>query len=285
MITGSHLTDRAETVSDLAVFPWWLWVLAGLWAAAVVGQRRIPATSDWRRSLQGLAAVYTLLLVYLGMRAVVPFEELQSTPLLRQILCWIATSFTLGGALIAIGARRPTFAAAGQSFGFLGLAGLAGLLSAWELTLLCLAAAIICGLRARSQPFDVSQHEASQHAAATDAVPSADGIRLHPLPIVASVALVCVFGIGLLQYGTRAEARRPSASRWFTALPAPETIARRRDTTAPHTTLVLEGLLLTAALLWMQHRRSAPVVVTHTDSEAIPDAMLSTSLSDASETT
>lgn len=223
-------------MSGETLFPWWLWLLAVLWTSALVGHRLLPATSDWKQPLLVSIGVYTALLMFASLRCVQLGTDWSSLPGLTQALFWTTAAVTIAGAMGTVVAARPQ-----QRFWhaacFVGMAGIAALLEAYELMLLVIAVGQLSGMNREDN--------------AVAAQPVSNGWL-----IIAAASLICVIGIGLVQYGFRWERLHVIASRWYTALPDRAAAAKWRTLVGGHSPLfTASGLLMTAVLLWMQVRR------------------------------
>lgn len=256
-----------------AAFPWWLWLLAGLWGFSLVLRRRLTMSPDWRRSVDLFIVVYTGLLIYATLQSATsaPAAAPATAHWGVVIAFWCGAGFSLGGGLLALLGTSREWVRWGHISCMTGLALLAARWEAYELASLCLLVGGVGSIYARP---------ADDFGLVGDRIPARD------LWVIGSaVTMVCVLWLGLLQYALRLETQRPGPSRWYTAIPSVESAARSRRAGAEHSTspsLTWSGVSLAGALVWCmcRHRQSANTEVA----DAAPEAPASATISAAVQT-
>jgi|GEM_PF-3441202 len=195
-------------------FPWWLWILAGLWIGSIVMRRGLAPQSEWGRWLDGLIIAYTALLLYMSLKSAWPVDWTWG-PWLRACVAGVSTIAVLGGGLVSLRGPDNSRRSWGSGIAYLGLSGFAVCLESYELAVI---GGIACGL--------VLLDRAAE-----------SGIAPRPLPrsmsvlVAVAATVVCVGWLGLVHYAARVELHRPGPSRWFTAIPAVESVQRWRQGT------------------------------------------------------
>ncbi len=218
-----------------AAFPWWLWLLSGLWTAAIVITASLPARSDARRVMGLMVWVYTGLLAYIAARSAMSGLPAAEDLDLRMIGALFAGGVALVGGLIGLLATNACRSRRGVSLAVAGLSGVAAAWSAWELMVLLLAAAGLAAIDPVGHP------------------PKGDGRRPDRWAIAAAACLATVLWLGVASFALRVEADRAAPSRWATALPSPALVARqlkRASSDGVGSSLTWGWLVLGGAVVW-----------------------------------
>lgn len=126
-------------------FPWWLWLLAGCWAALLVGRWQLPRDSEWLRGANVLLVVYTFLLAALAIQRVWILLPANSPPVHNDWLLMLAAGAALLGGLSAVCTQHTTWESGGRIMNLAGLTALTATCGAYELTLLLV---LLCTLTA-----------------------------------------------------------------------------------------------------------------------------------------
>ncbi len=239
-------------VSGEVLFPWWLWILAILWTSAIVVHRQLATASEWKQPLAVLISVYTALLAFVSLRSVQAFTPADAAGVWVPILFTTSTLLAIGGTVATL--MAPTRWQRGwHCLSMVGIAGIAALLQAYELVLLALVVGQLSQLNHEDD--SLTENQATGHDASVRE-PVANGWL-----IIIAASLLCVIGIGLVQYGFRRERLQVIASRWYTALPERTAAAKWRATVGQTVTeFPLASLGVIVALLWLQvcRQRSFP---------------------------
>jgi hypothetical protein len=219
---------------SLTPFPWWLWILAGLWAGCIVLRGVWSGSREGRRFLDVLVGVYTILLAYM-----VATATTADTDRVSRMIAWTCGALALGGGLVCLLATTHRWRTGGWLAATLGVAGLSLTLAAPELAALCAAAGVIGAVR---QPLG---HEPTAEN---------DPVLRDPWLVAVFGAVVCAAWLGAIQYALRMETQRGGLSRRETVLPAAtviedESTARRWPIT---------GMLLAGVILALTVRESRP---------------------------
>uniref|UniRef100_A0A7C2JYB5 Uncharacterized protein n=1 Tax=Schlesneria paludicola TaxID=360056 RepID=A0A7C2JYB5_9PLAN len=204
-------------------FPWWLWILAGLWAGGVVLRGLWTGGREGRWFLDVLVGVYTALLMYMAAQATVSPGDAVG---LARVLTWNCGGLAIGGGLLCLLGTTPKWQTGGWIAATLGLAGLSLGLQAPVLAALCVVAAIVGATRRGDLP-------AEHHQRARD-----------PWLVVVLGTMVCVAWLGAVQFAARVESQRESVSQRYTVLPAVKS-----DHEGPPATWSMTALLLAAAVV------------------------------------
>lgn len=117
-------------------FPWWLWLLAGCWAALLVGRWQLARDSEWQRGANVLLMVYTLLLAALAVQRVWIVLPASSTPVNHEWWQILAAVAVLLGGLSAVCTSGTSWEPGGQLACLASLTSLPASYGAYELTLL-----------------------------------------------------------------------------------------------------------------------------------------------------
>lgn len=258
-------------LGSASAFPWWLWLLAGLWGMSLVLRRRLTMSPDWRRSVDLFIVVYTGLLIYATLQSATSAPA--AIPVTAHwgvlIAFWCGAGFSLGGGLLALLGTSGEWVKWGHLGCMTGLALLAARWEAYELASLCLLVGGVGSMFARPE---------------SDFVLVGDRIPARDLWVIGSaVTMVCVLWLGLLQYALRQETQRPGPSRWYTAIPSVESAARARRAGAETSTspaLTWSGLSLAGALVWCmcRHRQSTNTEGPDAAAGAPDSGMISTAV-------
>ncbi|HUQ68052.1 MAG TPA: hypothetical protein VM165_00930, partial [Planctomycetaceae bacterium] len=128
-------------------FPWWLWILAGLWTGGIVLRRVWPVGREARWFLDVLIAVYTVLLAYMSTTATT--GAMDATGMIR-FGWWSCGAIALSGGLWCALGTTPRGRTLSWCAATGGLAALAAWLHAQEMALLCVAAGVAGALRPSS---------------------------------------------------------------------------------------------------------------------------------------
>lgn len=194
-------------------FPWWLWILVGLWVGSIVLRRGLPPSSDWGRWLDGLIVAYTALLLYMSLKSSLPRDSTwESWP--WTLIAGTSAIGVLGGGLWALRSGTTRSAVWGYRLGGLGFSGLASCLESYELAVIGL---IACGL------VGLDRSAGAVFPETTSPPRSLSGL------VAVAATVICVAWLGLVQYAARVELQRPGPSRWFTVIPDVETVQRWRE--------------------------------------------------------
>lgn len=247
-------------------FPWWLWLLAGLWGASLVLRRRLEMSSDGRRGVDLLIAVYTALLSYSTLQSATSALSPSAIRWGEHLVFWCGGGLALGGGLLTFSAGSGPWAKWGHAGGMAGLALLAARWQAYELASLCLL---------------VGGTGTILGGPEEDTVPIHDRVRSRDAWVIAfATTLGCVLWLGLVQHAFRLEAHRPGPSRWYTAIPSIESAARARRAGAETSTtpaLTWSGLALGGALVWSTWRHRQFTNPDPQEAASVPESTLSVS--------
>lgn len=218
-----------------AAFPWWLWLLSGLWTGAVVVTASLPPRSEARRVMGLMVWVYTGLLAYIAARSALPGARAAEGLDLRTIAALLAGGVALAGGLIGLLATDEPWSRRGTSLAVAGLAGVAAAWSAWELMVLLLAAAGLASIDPIVNPSKRTARTPDRWA------------------IAVAGCLATVLWLGVASFALRVEADRTAPSRWATALPSPALVARQLKSASSNivgSSLTWGWLVLGAAVVW-----------------------------------
>lgn len=193
-------------------FPWWLWVLAGLWAGGLVWRATRPQAGRW---LDVLIAVYTALLAYMAATAT---TGAMSAPGWMRLGWWLAGATAVLGAMLCATGSTPRLRNLGWIAATIGAAITAACLQAVELAVLCAVVGVVGWLR----PAEAVEEE--NHRG--DSTPSARPPEAWL--IVAAATVVCVAWLGTVEFAFRTEIPRAGVSPRFTALPPTDAVAKPR---------------------------------------------------------
>jgi hypothetical protein len=207
-------------------FPWWLWVLAGLWCGGLIWRATQRQTGAW---LDVLIVVYTALLAYMAETATT--GAMPPVGGIR-LIWWFAGAAAVGGAMLGATGSTPRKRDIGWITATIGAVALAVCLQAVELAVLCAVVGVIGWLR----PTDA--------AADGDAAPQTPERWL----IVAAATVVCVTWLGTVEFAFRTEVPRAGLSPRFTALPPTEAVSKSRGgRSSSITELALAAILVLIA--------------------------------------
>lgn len=240
-------------------FPWWLWILAGLWIGSILIRLGLHSRSEWKRWLDLWIVCYAALLLYMTLQSS-RSESWGFEAGVLPLLAVVAAVCTVVGGLGMIGACSVFDARWSSRVTCLGMAGLAAGLKAYELSVIGVMA---CGL--------VGWAEQSHRETKSQAMPQVNRMLIG----IAAVSLSVVW-LGLLQFATRVELHRPGPSRWFTVIPNVEAVLRARQmtgTTDSSPSIAATHLILAAATwLLMGLGQRPPSHRTHQvdDMEGLP---------------
>lgn len=203
-------------------FPWWLWVLAGCWAALLVGRWQLRRDSEWLRGANVLLVVYTLLLAALAVQRVWIVLPASSTPVSLEWWQMLAGSAALLGGLSAVCTAGTNWEPGGRLTCLASLTFLPASYGAYELTLLLV---LLC-----------LQTASRRHTSSYQTAPLSGEIAWF---VGCLILLTTVLTIGLL----------PEFVVHISASPAalPDRPAG--------TMLSWESLLLVGVLVWLQSRQ------------------------------
>lgn len=193
-------------------FPWWLWLLAALWAGTLLLWQRGILPRDWRWGLGVVVAVYTALLT-----ATVMVEPGSWT--LARGLFWVSAACAIGGGLLL--ARCASIASEPIGLGIvcLGTAGVLASLHAFDLAgLTLLGGALVAGRIVVKVP-GPDEPRVNDSTAGVDA-PDFSIANRDAWLIGMTAVLVLTAWTGSVRYALDVESQRPGPSRWFTALPS-----------------------------------------------------------------
>jgi hypothetical protein len=183
-------------------FPWWLWLLAMLWAGTLVLWQRAVLPREWQRWLGVVATVYTVLLCGAA-TAGWPWT-------FSRVMFWLAGGLAVGSALLLL---RQT-AVAGRRFAVWGLCcGVAGMLVQLGAELAAGLLLIVGGIFVmRLRPFDSTSPTSILHRDAW--------------LIGVMTSLIVVAWMGSVRFAITVESQRPGPSQRFTALPSRDHLRR-----------------------------------------------------------
>jgi len=239
-------------------FPWWLWILAGLWTGGIVLRRVWPVGREARWFLNVLIAVYTVLLAYMAATATTGAMDAAGW---MRLGWWSCGAIALAGGLWCALGITPRGRTLGWCAATVGLAALAAWLHAPEMALVCIAAGIVGALRPSSTPAPSPPSSGERAGVRGRALtPVTDATRTQPDAwlIAVTATIVCVTWLGALEFALRTEAVRAGVSPRVTALPSPERVRTIHEPAAspPLSGLLLAGVMVGLAILEARPRQS-----------------------------
>lgn len=250
------------------LFPWWLWLLCGMWAGTFVLRSLLLPTSDWRWVFDSLLAVYSALLVFMCVGNQKTQEGLVFATVSARVLLYLGLVVTFAGVLLATSGRGELWAAIGQFVSLSGCVLLGILWNSPEFSVVCAALALLCLYALFTRQLEPDPPAADQEAAADHpADPSPSPLPRRDYWVVGVlVGLGCVLWLGLIPYVMQRELQQAGANRWSTALPSREIVARWHQRTAGSAgspsvpqSWSWGTLLLGSAVVWLawQQQRSS----------------------------
>jgi hypothetical protein len=239
-------------------FPWWLWLLAALWAGTLVLWQRRVLPRDWSLALGLVVLVYTGLLTW-------SVIEPAGWTIARGAF-WACAAAALAGGLSLVHHASPEAERIGLGVFCLGVAGMLASFGATALAGLTLLGGLLVACRSLVRVLS-SRGERSIESVSEQAPPFSVPNRDAWLIGVMAV-LVLVGWTGSVRYALTVESQRPGPSHWFTALPSRDRLTTWLVTEPGHNPsasprsapagVPWELIGLSAIWVWMVSRRTAP---------------------------
>lgn len=230
-------------------FPWWLWLLVGVWASAWVLWQRVGLTPGWRRVVWGVGVLYTVMILSVSTRDVIKWSP-------SLVLLWCTGSSAVAGSLLLLASPRRGARRWGTwlvSCGTAGMLVLLGAAFAGALALLCGSWLALGRATEKESPEDVANGPVLQIA-------RSDGWLL-----VVALTLGLTGWLGTIRQAVRQEMPHVDSIPWITVQPGDslsvlkskrERASNRNvgdDALDPHVPEA-EALGLGAILFWTYYR-------------------------------